>query len=227
MHNRLKTISFRHCPSNSPPSVSYVTDRRSVTFSPQGGNQYTVPNGVKVIKINLNGDQWLDPSTVTLFYDITNNTELADNPVASPPVLISKLQSLVAGAWVFSRRMRVIVGGQIVEDIDNYNRLHVMFHMVKPSENELMMPLRASAFLKKVGSHLTLLLPQLQFQKVLTKPYVSLLFLGYFPKTNFYLSGIAQSSWNSSWLIHHLVPAKGLPQILEQRANHSCLTMFN
>jgi len=44
------------------PSASYVTQRRSVTFYPQGGNQYS-PTGVKVIKISLTGDQWLDPST--------------------------------------------------------------------------------------------------------------------------------------------------------------------
>ena len=43
------------------PSASYVTQRRSVTFYPQGGNQYS-PTGVKVIKISLTGDQWLEPS---------------------------------------------------------------------------------------------------------------------------------------------------------------------
>ena len=48
------------------PGASYVTSRRSVSFFPQGGNDYK-PNGVKVIKIGLNGDQWLDPSTVKLF----------------------------------------------------------------------------------------------------------------------------------------------------------------
>ena len=33
--------------------------------------------------------------------------------------------------------MRVICGGQIVEDIDNYNRLHEMYHMMKPSEKRI------------------------------------------------------------------------------------------
>ena len=32
------------------------------------------------------------------------------------------------------RRMRVLRGGQIVEDIDQYGRLHEMLHMMKPSE---------------------------------------------------------------------------------------------
>ena len=34
------------------PGASYVTNRRSVTFWPQGGNSYS-PTGVKVIKVAL------------------------------------------------------------------------------------------------------------------------------------------------------------------------------
>ena len=34
------------------PGASYVTNRRSVTFYPQGGNSYA-PKGVKVFKLNL------------------------------------------------------------------------------------------------------------------------------------------------------------------------------
>ena len=33
--------------------------------------------------------------------------------------------------------MRLICGGQIVEDIDNYNRLHEMYPMMKPFEKRL------------------------------------------------------------------------------------------
>mgnify|MGYP003895558579 CR=1 FL=1 len=33
--------------------------------------------------------------------------------------------------------MRVICGGQIVEDVDKYNRTHEMFHMMKPTEKRL------------------------------------------------------------------------------------------
>ena len=32
------------------------------------------------------------------------------------------------------RRLRIICGGQIVEDIDLYGRLHEQFHMMKPKE---------------------------------------------------------------------------------------------
>ena len=32
------------------------------------------------------------------------------------------------------RRLRILCGGQIVEDIDLYGRLHEQFHMMKPKE---------------------------------------------------------------------------------------------
>jgi hypothetical protein len=41
------------------------------------------------------------------------------------------------GPWVFFRRVRVRCGGQIVEDIDDYNRFHQMFHLMKPTERRL------------------------------------------------------------------------------------------
>ena len=123
--NLIDSLSFK-----LRPGASYVTDRRSVSFFPQGGNEYT-SNGVKVIKISLNGDQWLDPSTVKLFYNITNTTELNANTT------LDDLMPLVTGAWGFFRRLRVICGGQIIEDIDNYNRLHEMVHMMKPTEKRL------------------------------------------------------------------------------------------
>ena len=72
--------------------ASYVTDRRSVSFFfPLGGNHYT-SNRVRVIKISLNGDQWLDPSTVKLFHTIQNTTTLA---------LESDLIPLITGPWGF------------------------------------------------------------------------------------------------------------------------------
>ena len=45
-----------------PAGASYVENRRSVSFFPQGGNSYS-SNGIKVVRIALTGDGWLDPST--------------------------------------------------------------------------------------------------------------------------------------------------------------------
>ena len=69
----------------------------------------------------LTGDSWMDPSTVKLFMTIKSDS--ADD-----------ITPRVAGAWGMFRRLRILCGGQIVEDIDYYGRLHEQFNMRKPSE---------------------------------------------------------------------------------------------
>ena len=51
--------------------ASYVTNRRSVSYFASGGNTYS-PNGVKVMKLTLTGDQWLDPSTFRVAFQLNN-----------------------------------------------------------------------------------------------------------------------------------------------------------
>ena len=97
-----------------------------MTFWPAGGNSYS-SNGVKVIKINLTADQWLDPTSVKFFFNIKNTT---DNPTFD-------LTPRNPGPWCFFRRCRVLCGGQIAEDIDDYGRTHQMFHIMKPAEARL------------------------------------------------------------------------------------------
>ena len=97
------------------PGASYITNRRSVSYFPQGGNQYS-PNGVKVIRIMLTGDQWVDPSTIRVMFNLVNDGTA--NQLLYP----------VSGPWCFFRRLRVLCGGQLLEDIDYYNRVHEMFH---------------------------------------------------------------------------------------------------
>ena len=133
--NLIESLSFK-----LRPGASYVTNRRSVTFWPQGGNSYS-PTGVKVIKVALNSDQWMDPSTVKLFFTTTNTTTLTAD---------SDLVPLTPGPWCFFRRLRIICGGQIVEDIDYYNRVHEMFHEMKPAEKkELTILSKALEFMKR------------------------------------------------------------------------------
>ena len=99
-----------------PATADYVTNRRSVTFMPQGGNQYSV-NGVKVIKINLTGSDWLDPSTARFMFTINNGSLAASGQYLG-----------VLG--VFFRRLRVLCGGTVIEDIDYDSRCHEMFHVL-------------------------------------------------------------------------------------------------
>ena len=53
--------------------ASYVTNRRSISFYSSGSDTYSPSSGVKVIKLKMNGTDWLDPSTVKIQFDITNN----------------------------------------------------------------------------------------------------------------------------------------------------------
>ena len=101
------------------PTASYITERKSATFWAQGSNQYS-PNGVKVIKLLLNGDNWLDPSTVKVMFNLTN--------------LENKVLRTIGGPWPLVRRLRVLCNGALIEDIDYYNHVHQMFDVLQ-SEN--------------------------------------------------------------------------------------------
>ena len=106
------------------PSASYVIDRKFVTFWPQGASEYKVTGGVKVIKINVNGSDWLDPSSLKLHFIVKNDhTSTA-------------LVPYVFGIHNWFRRLRIIIGGQVVEDIDNYNRVVQMFTMMMDKEKQ-------------------------------------------------------------------------------------------
>ena len=97
------------------PGASYVIDRRSVTFHPQGSNIYKTREGTKLIRILLTGDNWMDPSTLRVLFQL-NNDETVEERNLRP----------LSGPWAFFRRMRILVAGQLVEDIDQYNRIHEM-----------------------------------------------------------------------------------------------------
>ena len=106
------------------PGASYVTDRRSVSYWTAGTNEYSAGTGSKVIRINLTGDGWLDPSTARVIYTIQNNDGTA-----------AKLLRPISGPWSFFRRVRCMVGGATVDDIDFYNRVQQMLHILSSKEN--------------------------------------------------------------------------------------------
>ena len=106
------------------PGASYVTDRRSVTYHPQGSNIYKPGAGTKLIRIMLTGDNWLDPSTFRVMFDLNNDETNAARSLRP-----------LGGPWTFFRRMRMLCAGQLVEDIMDYNRIHEMIHMMIASES--------------------------------------------------------------------------------------------
>ena len=106
------------------PGASYVIDRRSVTFHPQGSNIYRTSSGTKLIRILLTGDNWLDTSTFRILFDVRSNaTDFAQ-----------KLYVL-GGPHCFFRCMHILAAGQLVEDIDNYNRIHEMMSVLTSSDS--------------------------------------------------------------------------------------------
>ena len=75
--------------------ASYINERKSVTFHPQGSNIYST-QGTKLIKLLVSGDQWLDPSTFRVMFDLVNMD--SDS---------SKLLRVLGAPWTFFKRMRV------------------------------------------------------------------------------------------------------------------------
>ena len=99
------------------PGSSYIQDRKSVTFYPSGSNIYTPNGGTKVIRFLINGSDWLDPNTLRIFFDVKN---LEDYPLR-----------VLGSPYSFFRRMRVLVGNMLVEDISDFNRVSYMFDTLR------------------------------------------------------------------------------------------------
>ena len=74
-----------------------------------GGNQYS-PSGVKVMRFNLNGDQWLDPCTFRVMFQVNNK-------FMSEGLNIRAVKPRHWNPAVVFRRATLICGGQVVEDI--------------------------------------------------------------------------------------------------------------
>ena len=90
------------------PSASYLTDRKSVTFFTSGSQNYISGQGARCIRLQINSEAWLDPSTVRLHYTLTNTSgTLTLRPVGGP--------------WSMFSRVRVMYQGAVVEDISAYN----------------------------------------------------------------------------------------------------------
>ena len=108
---------------NLPNSANFITDKTSVSFFPSNGNEFS-PQGVKILRFMLTGTSWLDPSTLRVQYNFRN---LGGDP----------LYPINALAAIPFRRMRCIVGGQLVEDVDVCNLVYNMLHTLMPAERRL------------------------------------------------------------------------------------------
>ena len=82
------------------PGASYVTNRRNVTWYTSGSQIYVSGQGARVIRLQMNGDGWVDPSTVRLVYTLTctGGTCLTLRPIVGPWSMFSRVRCMYQGA---------------------------------------------------------------------------------------------------------------------------------
>ena len=105
----LQSLSFK-----LPSTAQYVQGRRLVTFHPSGASSFS-PGNNRVAIINLNGQGgWVDPSSIRIMFKLRN--------LSTTNHLV--LQSGPHSLWA---RLRIMIGGTVVEDIQPYSRVHEVF----------------------------------------------------------------------------------------------------
>lgn len=106
--------------------ASYITNRRSVSFQPQGSNVYEATGGTRLLRIALNGNGWLDPDTLRVSYDMVNKETGG-----------TKNLRMLGGPYSIFRRGRLLCGGTVIEDIDNFNRVSHMLQLLKSKHSRV------------------------------------------------------------------------------------------
>ena len=121
-----------------PETSQYITDRRFVNYFPSGSNIYSASGGGnKNIRFYISGDsnQYLDLSSIRLFANI-KNTDVSDR---------AKFLRPLGGLHAFMERYRATVGGQIVQDIDQYARHCQLYKSLKSKDVNEMDDIESSA----------------------------------------------------------------------------------
>ena len=108
----INSLSFK-----LPSGASYVQDRKSSTFWSVGSNAYTAVGGVKLIKFQLNGSDsdWLDPQSVVFQFELVNTAP-------TPGTIGDSVLRPLGQPHLFFKRLRVLAGGSVVEDIQDFGR---------------------------------------------------------------------------------------------------------
>ena len=89
-----------------------------------GGNIYKPTSGQRLIRFNISSEDFLDPSTLRIMFDIVNTAD----PVSTGS---ARILYPISPAHGFFSRARLLSRGQVVEDISQYNRVHEMCSMLK------------------------------------------------------------------------------------------------
>lgn len=105
-------------------TATYALSRTGSTYSASGGDSNTPVGGNKLIKFQLNGDQFIDLDTLKIQFDLVNKNAAA-----------AKLLRPSNGCHGFFRRIKLTIGGAVCEDIENYNRTAAMFDCLKSNDS--------------------------------------------------------------------------------------------
>ena len=104
-------------------TASYITSRQNISFAPQTASNFK-PSGSRLMRFSLADQQgWLDGGTVRLIFKLTNLH------------VTGSLQPIVDSPASMFRRMRLIANGSaVIEDIEEYGRVHQLFSELLPSQ---------------------------------------------------------------------------------------------
>jgi hypothetical protein len=103
-----------------PPSASYIQERRLVSWYPSGASTFS-PTGVREARFDITGTNWLDSASLRLQMKVRNTN-------TSGQVL-----QMAGNASALIQRMRLFIGGVLVEDVDQYGRNAMLFHRMLQS----------------------------------------------------------------------------------------------
>ena len=95
---------------------SYVQARTNLSIYPQGSNIYSYSSGTKVVRINVNTGEFIDPASAFLFFKVSNVDTTAQTATA-----ITKCEPL-GQAHVFFSNARLLMQGQVLEEISDFGR---------------------------------------------------------------------------------------------------------
>ena len=119
-----------------PKTAQYVVERRHVNYFVSGGDRYTSVTGNKTIRFYVTGEDgtYLDLSSIRMFANLQNDGD-TDAQFLRP----------LSGLHAFFNRYRCTVGGQLVQDIDQYNRHCELYNSFKSVEARHMDDIESSA----------------------------------------------------------------------------------
>ncbi len=116
----LGSLSYKIDPKSGS---SYVTEKKSVTFFASGSNVYDPQRGTKVLRFNLASDQFIDLSSIVVSVMVS----VGLTGIATP---------LADSGHVLFNRLRFIVSGTVVEDIEHFGVASQLFHRFLSNEKK-------------------------------------------------------------------------------------------